>query len=256
MPESIEVDIRKAMASLTDIQKRQIPYALSRALNDMAKDVVRAEYKELADSIDRPTPFTMKNSGREATIQYDASSKRQDIIQARVFVNPTQARYLSPLVYGGPRAQKRWESVWMSRMFGGTPFAMPARDFKTDRYGNIPGSTISAIISKLGLNPYTIKYTKSKRVAGSAFFAVGNKQGSKGAMGIYQRIGKKVRPVAFMSFRSPQYKQGHFDFYYVARKTVERTFDKHFTQALNDALATANRPTVEAPAWFKEIYRG
>jgi hypothetical protein len=233
MPESIEVDIRKAMAALTDIQKRQIPYALSKGINATVDDVATAEQKEMRDVIDRPRPSTIKAVRREL------SNKKQDVIQGRVYLADWASEKLSHLVHGGPRKPKKWESRWLSRVFGGTPFAIPSNQFKTDAYGNIPGSTISAIISKLGLNPYAIKYTKSKKIAGSAYFAVGNKQGSKAALGIYQRTGKKVTRVAFITFRAPQYTAGFFDFFYVARKTVERNFDKHFERELASALATA-----------------
>jgi hypothetical protein len=234
MPESIEVDIRKAMAGLNDLGKRQIPFALSKAINASVDDVVLAEKKEIKDVMDRPRPQTIN------AVRYEKShAKKQDVIQGRVYLADWASEKLSHLVHGGPRKPKKWESRWLSRVFGGTPFAIPSNQFKTDAYGNIPGSTISAIISKLGLNPYAIKYTKSKKIAGSAYFAVGNKQGSKAALGIYQRTGKKVTRVAFITFRAPQYTAGFFDFFYVARKTVERNFDKHFERELASALATA-----------------
>jgi hypothetical protein len=235
MPESIEVDIRKAMATLTDIQKRQIPYALSKAINAEVDDVQTALQKEMRDVIDRPRPSTIK------AVRKDYSSKRQDVIQGRVYLADWASTALRPLIEGGARGQKKWESRYVSKVFGGTAFAIPSNQFKTDQYGNISGATISAIIAKLGLNQYAVKtrLTKTGKVAGATYFAVGNKTNSSAAMGIYKRVGKKVTPVAFIQFRAPQYQQGYFDFFYVARKTVERTFDKHFERELANALATA-----------------
>ena len=57
---SVSADVKKAKKQLSRIQRKQIPFALSRAINDSLEDAKKAEMGAIRNYIDRPTPWTMR----------------------------------------------------------------------------------------------------------------------------------------------------------------------------------------------------
>ena len=57
---SFEAEFRTLERALTSLERRQLPFAVSQALNDTAKDVQRAMQNEINNKVDRPTPFTRR----------------------------------------------------------------------------------------------------------------------------------------------------------------------------------------------------
>ena len=47
------------MARLEAVSTSQLPFAMSRALNDTAEDVRKAEIAKMQSVFDRPTPYTL-----------------------------------------------------------------------------------------------------------------------------------------------------------------------------------------------------
>lgn len=90
---SIKSDLKRVSKTLSRVQRKQIPFAASNALNDTAFDVQRTEKQEAPRRLDRPTRFTISG------FRVRKSSKRT--LHARVFIPPTQWGYMRYAVEGG-----------------------------------------------------------------------------------------------------------------------------------------------------------
>ncbi len=123
---SFDHNIRDVMRDLSDMGRRQMPFALSLAINDTLADVERNSEKRMRRVIDNPTPFTLRGHGRRR------ASKRS--LQGSVFVKDVQAAYLRFLEEGGTRGPKRR--------------AIPiAQGQRLNRYGNMPKGAIKRLLA-------------------------------------------------------------------------------------------------------------
>ena len=90
---SISVDTRAVSRMLSDLQRKQLPYATSLALNDVAFTVQNAERAAFSIVFKNPRPFTAKS----VLVTKATKSK----LQSSVFVRPEVAAYLAPYEFGG-----------------------------------------------------------------------------------------------------------------------------------------------------------
>jgi hypothetical protein len=56
MADTFDVDMRKLISKLSDLEKKQLPFALSLALNKTAQDIVDAEVKHMKTIFSNPSP--------------------------------------------------------------------------------------------------------------------------------------------------------------------------------------------------------
>lgn len=59
----VTMDIKALVAELNDLEKRQLPFAMQQALNLTADELRTAYQREMRDSFDRPTPYTLRGCG-------------------------------------------------------------------------------------------------------------------------------------------------------------------------------------------------
>ena len=123
---SMKSDISKATAKLRDAQRKQIPFAVSKALSDTAWDVAKEEARQMPIKLDRPIPFSMKAFG----VIRATKSK----LVASVFIKPIQAAYLKYQVEGGTRRPK------------GKAMPVPG-DIRLNQYGNMTKGKIKALLA-------------------------------------------------------------------------------------------------------------
>ena len=95
----VRADLKRMTDRLTDVQKQQVPYATSVALNKTIRDLQQIEKSGMPEDIDRPTPFTVRG------IQYKKSTKAN--LEAKVFIEQKRAEYLQWTVHGGTRKPRR-----------------------------------------------------------------------------------------------------------------------------------------------------
>ena len=117
-------EIGKAML---DLEKRQVPFAISLGLNRIADRVASDESREIEQVFDRPTPFTQRG------IATRKSSKRK--LSSEVFVKRIQAGYLSLQVRGGTRRPAKRRLV------------IPGKG-QQNRYGNIPKGRVRKLLAR------------------------------------------------------------------------------------------------------------
>lgn len=239
----IEVSVRSnldaVLRGLDDAQRRQIPFATSKALNDTAYNVLRAEQDEMRRVFDRPSRWTLNG------MRVDKASKRRlrASVEWRDFGgrNPT-GRTLPPHIHGGARLPKGFENALRAR--GILPpgmFAVPTSAMRLDRHGNVTGAAIVKILSQLqalGETGYKANATKrsNQRSKGRARYFVMRKGGVP--LGIAKRTGKRNARLVLAFVRQPVYAP-RFDYYEVAGRTIAKRFDINFSRALAHALRTA-----------------
>lgn len=158
----VRADIKAATQYLTDLERRQIPFATARALNTVAFNAMRAGREYLQANIDRPTPFTVKSwyVRRKATktklvavVGWSDFVSQKRIGEGGKFAGAEY--YLSQHWTGGPRKMKAFERQLQRR--GILPAGMQAVPGEAaddlgmiDRYGNMKGPVLVAILSAVG----------------------------------------------------------------------------------------------------------
>lgn len=210
---------------LSDLEKRQLPFAVSVAINRTAKRVVDNWKLSIAHGVDRPTAFT-----RNAPMM--KSSKKTDLT-AEVFLRDQAkggrppSQYMQELIWGGTRRTKGFEGV-LQRLGALPPgmVAVPGKGSRINAFGNQPKGEIKRIVDAL---------TAGK---GDYFAVTERRKGLK--PGVYRRAGRKkrgARPlIAFI--RRPSYRR-RLDLARVADVTITRHFAKEFDAAIFEALADA-----------------
>lgn len=244
-------DIAGFVRDLSDIEKRQFPYALMRALNDTAYQTRQAWGEEMDRVFDRPTRFT-----RNAVLYKKATKEN---FEAEVFIRDhalkgtPPARYLYQQAEGGQRAQKPSERLLQrAGVLGSGEYIVPGRGVQLDAYGNVPARLMNAVLSDLQARrdpqqrstPQSRKRrSRRKDITKSAvyFYSYGP-SGNRGdgrpqhlPRGIYSRqreIG--VRPILHIVSSAVYRKR------YPVYELAQRLFDERFEERLNAWLVIAS----------------
>lgn len=242
----IEVDTREVARYLDNVQRQQLPFATSVALNKTAAEVQDALARETV-VFDRPKPLTKK--GTYLVRSTKANLTAEVGLKQRVRGGPVD-EYLAAEVEGGPRADKRSE-ILLQRA-GILPAGYqtrPGSGARLDAYGNMSRGQIVQILSyfktfgsieKSGRNAskktQSAKINRGARRAAIEYFIVPD--GMPGlATGVWQRKGRNVAPILIF-IKTATYRK-RYDFYGVATKTAQSRLDKNFADALRYALETA-----------------
>lgn len=202
---SIKTDIKKVTRYLTDIQKKQIPFATMLALNDTAFKAKQKATTALDVQLDRPTKFTTSKGAIKVT------KAKKKSLSSTVFIEPKRAKYLRGQITGGTEYAK------------GKAHLVPA-GAKLNKFGNIPRATQKKFFSN-----------------SSKYFSGVPKGKPSAAAGVWERYGSKKNP---RFKRVAVYKQAvtykpRYHFQEIIKEVVKREFPRAFSKRLNQALATA-----------------
>ena len=201
---SVKHNVHAVLKGMDDIARKQMPFAVSRALNDTADELVKAETMEIKRKVDRPTPFTMR------TWAMLRSNKAR--LQSVVYAKDIQAEYLSILNTGGTRSPK------------GKAIPIPQHSSIINQYGNMPNK---AIAKRYG--------NKSK------YFSGVPKGGKYSTPGLYQRMGRggrsAIRLVASWEDKATYHAMLAFDS--LADRLVKQRFEQHLRKRIAEAVETA-----------------
>lgn len=144
---SFESNLREWTASMSDVERRQLPFATAKALTDVARyDVKPAVERRIDQAFDKPVRFTQQ------AVAYHPAHKAT--LVSRVFVKDIQRGYLGIQQEGGVRRAT------------GRALAIPVRQ-ERNSYGNLPRGTIKRLLAR--------KDTFSGRVNG--YGAIWQRQG-------------------------------------------------------------------------------
>ena len=260
------------------LAKNQLPFARSKAANDLAFLVREKEMETAAKVFDRPKPQTVKNFFvRKATKQNPVAQIWFDQIYNRGY-----EEYMVPEVEGGSRKMKPSE-----QRLG--HFYVPGIGAKLDKYGNMQGGQITQVLSQLGrfgdVAGYDMNQTarskgrRARAKKSTEYFIVTQKTGglvpgiyqrTSGGMGPFQKgaspwftgktsrtlppgafqkgrssgpfssviRGRGVIPVVIFTKGAPSYK-ALFPFYKVAQQVIDQNYRRLLGDAIDYALRTA-----------------
>lgn len=226
---TISLDIKSELPKAirwTDQMTKQLPFAVSQALNATAFDARTALNGATRQYFDKPNRFT------QSAFLVQKTNKRE--LEAIVYANAQQgrdrARYLRYGIQGGQRRQKGFEKKFLAevtataRIPAGAQL-VPTSLVKLDGSGNVSLSTIKRI--QKGLN-------------GSARggFFIGTPKGGDRPPGIYRRSREQLFPYFIATSQRATY-QPRLPMAEIGQKTAQRRFGLYLRSSLEKALATA-----------------
>jgi hypothetical protein len=190
----IKFDLREFEKAMTNIERKQLPYALMLTLNETAKGGRLEVQKEMDKVFDRPTPYAKRG------VVFDRATRQN--MQAAVVVTGDRTKgglpataFLGPQIEGGMRSHKAFERQMIERRLMDKRYvAVPAKGAPLDRYGNITQGFLNRIMADLQIEyrgagatrkrtDTSLKRNKNYRKA--RFFVP--PQGSHLYPGVYQR---------------------------------------------------------------------
>lgn len=259
----VRADIRAATEFLSDLDRKQIPFATARALNTVAFNAMRIGREYLKSNLDRPTPFTVNSwyVRRKAT-----KAKPVAVVGWSDFVSQKRIGeggrfagaeyYLSQQWTGGQRKVKAFER--QLQRSGILPAGMQAVPGKAaddlgmiDRYGNMKGPVLVAILSAIGSMDEmgysanaTVRQSKrmSRSKAASKRVYWAGKPGKNTPSGIWmidEKHSKRGRLRPVIVFVKPgQYKR-RLNIDEVSNNVQRKGFREAFERELAYAISTA-----------------
>lgn len=230
--------------TISDMGARQLPFALSRALNATTDDVLVAVNLEILRAFDRPTPYTQKAFKT-------TKSARKDYQLAAVEQKPDAIGrdYLSTEAKGGPRAMTGQERALEARV----PYAgvlrtvLPADGAKLDAYGNWSRGQRNQVFANIGAMSDPFMNTPSqgkgarKRSRAKTKYFVPRPASNGGGLfpGVYSRDSAgNLNIVLAFSDAVPTYTP-RFNFDAVAEAAARAAFPDHLRAKWAEAMSSA-----------------
>lgn len=196
---SVRSNVKQVSKNLTRIQRRQIPFATSVALNRTIDKVRDDEYGSMKKYFDRPT----KN-----VLNYSLKTKhsKKTLLMARLWAVDWANAFLKYQVFGGTETKKDKRLV------------APVSRARVNAFGNIKGK----------------RNTLIKR---GDYFA--NTSGGKPGVWKKQGRGKQANPRLMYIFKDRMQYKKRWPFFRVAERSVAKHFPRFFDRAMAKALRTA-----------------
>lgn len=131
---SVRDDIKKVSKELTRIEKKQLPFAIKNALNDVAFSARRPEQNSINNALDRPVKFSTSWLFARNTVTKATKQK----LEARLTVPPNRWKYLKYQVQGGTSSR------------AGKDHAIPINPQHAGKFGHLPKNKVAGLLRKKG----------------------------------------------------------------------------------------------------------
>ena len=203
----IETNIKRVVKQLNVIERKQIPFATSVAINETigtkhTKGLRAVIAREMNKRLDRPKVSTTRvgspNTGNNA-LYFLRSGKKN--LTATLGFKYWASAFMKFLVFGGTRTT-------------GKNIPIPTPAAKIDKFGNIYRKRGGLVRKK------------------NQFFG-------KSGQGVFERAKKKDKPKLIIAFKKSVNYKPIFPFYEIAGRYIGFTFPKKFNEALTKALRSA-----------------
>ncbi|WP_444939436.1 hypothetical protein [Microbulbifer sp. JMSA002] len=244
MDVSVKLDTSKFDRASAEL-KKQLPYASSVALNNVAFRIRGEERSAMGRVFTNPAKLTLNS------VLVKKATKRSGI--AKVFIRDEAtkgtppSKYLAPAILGIDRNVKRFErALRHAGLLPAGMYAMHGEGARLNKHGNISGGTYSKILSQVRAsrdptqNATNSKRSKAKRGITKGYF-VGKIEGT---LGVWQRVGYKrrrsVRPILIFVKKKPEYRK-RFPFFRIAEGIARRHLPVELDKAMDRAIATAKQ---------------
>lgn len=227
---NIKTDIERLTSKMV-FYRKQIPFATALALTKTAQELKLVQIAEMNRVFANPSPYTINALAvRPATKQ----KLRSEVFFKEFAGKGTPAfKYLMPNIKGEGRRQKRHEKALQlnGKMTKGG-YTIPARNIPLNAYGNLEGKFYRQILSQVGAagEQNITKTSRTGKKTKSKYFPIAE-------VGIFERVGKQIRPV-LIYIDQPRYKKV-YDFYGISRKFYEKNFATYFKESLQKAITSA-----------------
>lgn len=204
---SVKSNIADVTKRLSKIQRKQIPFATSVALNDTAFGLQKEIKRQMPQKLDRPTPWTISG------VQVKKSTKKN--LTAVVYMagadglpkqNADRNKYIKYQVNGGTRTPKKSKIP--------VPYT---KNMKLNKYGNMPRNKVKSLVARPDV-------------------FVGN---VKGVEGIWQRNKRNDSIKLLVAFEPVAHYSKRLPFNRIGEGFSMNKFTPNFTRALVRALASA-----------------
>ncbi len=232
---SFESNIQDWLSRLSDVERKQVPFATVMALTETAMNVRMSTCWCCPSSLTADALHAEQPEG-------DAGKQIHDALQRVLqdFRN-TDRHYLLPQVHGGVRPIKRFEH-WLIRrgLMKSDEFAVPAKGMKLNAFGNISPGVITQILSQLAAGPDATQWetkTSRKRQAQTRARYFVPRDGSKLPRGIWRRTDKRIEPV-LLFVGSVSY-TARYQFCEISNRVASTRMQSNFDLAMARALVTA-----------------
>ena len=243
---TVKIEGMAALQARLSGMEKQIPFAASRALNNMgfkANAEIKEEMKNIFEG--GPTPFSLR------AFKIDKANKNKLIVTVGLRNDGGYEKALSHLFTGGTRQWKKLEGYMRSSgMLPSGYMAVPGEKFPMDSRGNMRRTQLAEMLGvlKSSIRNLRIDYTRARdynsnkisKVIG--FFVVLPTAKSHLHPGIYRRIeqGKyKSHIQPYIMFVKPGRWRRFIDLKKIGQQTVEKHWEKEFASELQAAMATA-----------------
>lgn len=211
----IKIDVKAVQRQLSDMAK-QIPFAASVALNDLAFQVMRKENSAMSDIFKSPRPFTQRAT------QVEKKASKSDLT-AVVSIRPAQQKYLEPYEDGGQHS-----SGWKLGNL-----LVPV-DGATDRFGQIPKGTLERLLNRPDVFMGTVKGISGIWQRPSRRVRRKGGRGSKGSQGA-----KKTALKLLYVWRPNTEVNKHLRFVERGRQVIDEQSSSAMSAAIQKAIRTA-----------------
>lgn len=125
--------------NLDDIDKKQIPFALSRALTKLGQIGKYMTQANINANVDNPTPFTQRAAFFQGPSGKPFVQKGETSVIFGVL--PIQSEYLDAQYFGGSSALRPFETRFEGKHL------IPTSNAQKDQYGNAPKAYIEKVLS-------------------------------------------------------------------------------------------------------------
>ena len=239
----IKADTKKLTRYLNSVQRKQIPFATSVALNETAIDARTAVYQTMRRVFSNPTSYTVPKNINKKKLKSGAlflipSSKKYLVAKLGIkdFGKGNALSYLLPHIQGGGRKPKLSEAAMRrSGVIGGNRYITPAGVSK-NKHGNVTKGTMTKILSGLKSLPGAAKGITNRQKNKHFVMRLG---GPGSETGIWVRTSKtKIKKLFNVTSKQPMY-QKRFDFEQIVNATIAKRYKQNFSKALDHALKTA-----------------
>lgn len=195
-------------------QERRWRRAAGTALTRVAWDVREALVGGMRAEFDRPTPFTLR------AFQVQRADAKG--LEAIVWAQPKQAKYLATQIEGGARGTKPFE--YRLQLFGGQ-VAIPGAGAKRNQYGNMSLAFIKDVGSDLNSGGTAKRFFQGTP---KGWLADGTFEG------VWARVDNNNRLVRVMQFAEEAQYQERFEMSAIAKRTVDARFESQLMRALQE----------------------
>lgn len=233
-------NIKDVERDLSNIERRQIPFATVTALNAVAEKLVQQNRTDMAKVFNKPSRWTLNafHFRRATKAHTSVTIERKEAARGK--------HYLEIQEEGGVRPATGLERGFKMRLpySGIVGYVTPTRHAPRNGSGDLPGGFIQKVLAQSGANwdrnsNETARSGARRKKAGGARYFV-PKPGQL-RPGVWERRGPNLRKVLNFNVKSPTY-QPRLNFSIRMERLAKQLMPAEFDRALAHALATA-RPT-------------